>query len=98
MQPHDRADLDRHGQREGSRRRLAAALAVAEGTDPLERGTTSAPVAARDLAALYRRNGLNQQADALDAQIQRWETEAEGKVAEGTASAEGSGAAAEQSA
>jgi tetratricopeptide (TPR) repeat protein len=69
------------------------ALALAEGADPLERGTSSAPVAARDLAALYRRHGLHQQADALDAQIQRWETEAESKVVAGTAPEASPGAA-----
>jgi tetratricopeptide (TPR) repeat protein len=73
------------------------ALAFAEGADPLERGTTSAPVAARDLAALYRRHGLDQQADALEAQIQRWESEAEGKVAAGSVSTEGGEAALEPS-
>jgi tetratricopeptide (TPR) repeat protein len=51
------------------------AVALAEGADPLERVASSAPIAAKDLAALYRRGGLNAQADALDEQVKRWERE-----------------------
>jgi tetratricopeptide (TPR) repeat protein len=51
------------------------ALALAEGAPKEQRISTSAPVAARDLAALYRRHGLEPQARALEEQVQRWEAE-----------------------
>jgi hypothetical protein len=51
------------------------AIALAEAGDPLERVASSAPLAAKDLAALYRKNGLNGQASALEAQVKRWEAE-----------------------
>ncbi len=51
------------------------ALAVAEGAPSVERVASSGPIAARDLAALYRRHGMHDQASALEAQVARWETE-----------------------
>jgi tetratricopeptide (TPR) repeat protein len=51
------------------------ALAVADGTPQEERLASSAPIAARDLAAMYRRHGLATQANALEEQVKRWETE-----------------------
>ena len=51
------------------------AIAIAEAGDPLERVASSAPIAAKDLAALYRKNGLSGPASALEAQVKRWEAE-----------------------
>jgi len=49
------------------------AIALAEAADPLERVASSAPIAAKDLAAVYRKNGLHSDARALDEQVKRWE-------------------------
>jgi hypothetical protein len=51
------------------------ALAIAEGAPKEERLASSATVAAGDLASVYRRHGLTAQADALDEQIKRWQTD-----------------------
>jgi hypothetical protein len=51
------------------------ALAVAKGGEPLDRRTSSAPVAARDLAAIYRKSGLTTQADSLEAEAEKWQAE-----------------------
>lgn len=44
------------------------ALEVADQSSDLDKKSSSAPEAARDLAALCRRHGLNEQADSLEAQ------------------------------
>jgi tetratricopeptide (TPR) repeat protein len=51
------------------------ALAVAEGAPKVERIASSAPLAAKDLATMYRSHGLTAQANALDEQVKRWESE-----------------------
>jgi tetratricopeptide (TPR) repeat protein len=51
------------------------ALAVAKSGEPLDRATSSAPVAARDLAAIYRKSGLTAQAASLEAEAEKWQAE-----------------------
>ena len=52
------------------------ALQLADAAPKEERALSSAPVAAKDLAAVYRRHGLSAQADSLEAQIAAWQAAA----------------------
>ena len=52
------------------------AIAVANGVHPEQRAASSAPMAARDLAALYREQGMGDRADALEKQAEEWEAAA----------------------
>jgi hypothetical protein len=54
-------------------RALRRALELADETPAVERIGSSAPVAARDLAALYEKRGLSVQARSLLDQAQAWE-------------------------
>jgi tetratricopeptide (TPR) repeat protein len=65
------------------------ALHIAEGAPPVERVASSAPIAARELAALYRRHGLGAQADALENEVKRWEAEVPPPPGENVAPAAG---------
>lgn len=49
------------------------AIAIATGAPPDERAASSAPMAARDLAALYREQGMRERAEALEKQADEWE-------------------------
>ncbi|HEX4473779.1 MAG TPA: hypothetical protein VH142_01805 [Polyangiaceae bacterium] len=51
------------------------ALGIAKAGEPLDRRTSSAPVAAGDLAAIYRKNGLTAQAESLEAEAKKWQAE-----------------------
>lgn len=58
------------------------AIAVANGVPADQRAASSAPMAARDLAALYRAQGMTDRADALEQQADHWEA-AEGAPSTG---------------
>lgn len=51
------------------------AIAVARAGEPVDRATSSAPVAARNLAAIYRKSGLTVQAESLEAEATKWQAE-----------------------
>jgi hypothetical protein len=53
---------------------LHRALGIAKDGEPLDRATSSAPVAARDLAAIYRKGGLTTQAESLEAEAAKWQS------------------------
>jgi tetratricopeptide (TPR) repeat protein len=64
------------------------ALQLASKASPHERARSSAPIAARDLAAVYRKFNMFAQASTLEAQATQWESEAspaDGNGADGSA-------------
>jgi tetratricopeptide (TPR) repeat protein len=52
------------------------AIAIASGVPAEQRAASSAPMAARDLAALYREQGMGDRAKALEKQAEEWEAAA----------------------
>lgn len=53
------------------------ALSLAENAPKEERALSSAPIAAKELAAMYRRHGLVVQAESLEAQLASWQAAAD---------------------
>jgi hypothetical protein len=68
--------LAEDGKLDDAARCFHRALEVAESGEPADRALSSAPDAAKTLAALCRRHGLVAQAEALEAQAARLEAEA----------------------
>jgi len=52
------------------------AIAVVDNAPAIERASSSGPMVASDLAAIYRRSGLNREADELDAKVAAWKAAA----------------------
>jgi tetratricopeptide (TPR) repeat protein len=63
------------GRQDDATQALRRALAVATDAPTVERVGSSAPLAARDLAALYASHGLSAQSNALLEQAERWDAE-----------------------
>jgi len=75
-------DLGNQGQAVAAWQR---AIAVVDSAPPLERASSSGPMVASDLAAIYRQNGLNREADELDAKVASWKAAASKPAVDGAA-------------